>query len=72
LLQYEHAENYDDSHDGKFVLPMHSEILRLIGEVKIRVLFDIGCGTSNILSLLNRHMFSAWHHRPVLCKIFHT
>ena len=46
------AENYDNSHDGKFVLPMYSEILRLIKEADVRVLLDVGCGTGNVLAQL--------------------
>lgn len=46
------AENYDNSHDGKFVLPMYNEILRRIEKANVRALLDIGCGTGNVLARL--------------------
>jgi ubiquinone/menaquinone biosynthesis C-methylase UbiE len=44
-----HAENYDESHDGKFVAPMYGEILRRVEAASPKTLLDVGCGTGNIL-----------------------
>lgn len=46
------AEDYDNSHDGKFVQCMYDEIIaRTMGQKGDRIL-DLGCGNGNIIRLL--------------------
>lgn len=48
-----HAEVYNESHDGKFVAPMYDEIINRIMNTNAKKILDVGCGTGNVLIKLS-------------------
>ena len=50
------AEDYDTSHDGKFVQCMYREILARVPDTRGQRLLDLGCGNGNILKILNERI----------------
>lgn len=48
-----HAEVYNESHDGKFVAPMYGEIINRIMSTNAKKILDVGCGTGNVLIKLS-------------------
>lgn len=51
------AENYDSSMDGRYVTPMYSGLVKEIKKNKTGTLLDVGCGTGNVLKLLEDSNF---------------
>lgn len=43
------ADNYEESFDGKYVMPMYEGILKRLKEKTSGKILDIGCGTGNVL-----------------------
>lgn len=50
------AEDYDTSHDGKFVQCMYREILARVPDTKGQRILDLGCGNGNILKTLKERI----------------
>lgn len=46
------AEEYDTSHDGKFVKCMYEEIVRRVMGLPGDKILDLGCGNGNIIRML--------------------
>lgn len=50
------AEDYDTSHDGKFVQCMYREIIARVPDAKGQRILDLGCGNGNILKTLKERI----------------
>lgn len=48
------AENYNNSHDGRFVRCMYEEIINRVLEMQPKNILDLGCGNGNILDILSK------------------
>lgn len=48
------AENYDNSHDGRFVRCMYGEIIKRTLKLPGDKILDLGCGNGNIIRLLQK------------------
>ena len=55
------AEDYDTSHDGKFVQCMYREILARVPDTRGQRLLDLGCGNGNILKTLNERILAEYY-----------
>lgn len=55
------AEDYDTSHDGKFVQCMYQEILTHVPDAKGQRILDLGCGNGNILKILKERICAEYY-----------
>ncbi|WP_455541996.1 class I SAM-dependent methyltransferase [Intestinibacter sp.] len=55
------AEDYDNSHDGKFVNCMYQEIIHRVRNLKGEKILDLGCGNGNIISMLKKEREASYY-----------
>lgn len=55
------AEDYNQSHDGKFVQCMYQEIVERVKVLKPKRVLDLGCGNGNVIQLLKSRIPSQYY-----------
>ena len=50
------AEDYDQSHDGKFVECMYDTIVNRVLDLNPKTILDLGCGNGNIIARLQKRL----------------
>ena len=50
------AEDYDKSHDGKFVQCMYDTIVNRVLDLNPKTILDLGCGNGNIIARLQKRL----------------
>ena len=66
------AEDYDQSHDGKFVECMYDTIVNRVLDLNPKTILDLGCGNGNIIARLQKRLDADYYGLDISEAVSYT